>query len=102
MIPFARRKRRNRDFRPRHAAPPPPPPPPPPVIEVLVIAVTIASATELDFEFSLPVTCDGTAAGEPIVDMPFFGWQAAQSSQQISGTVVRYAFADDQLVSGVS
>jgi hypothetical protein len=69
---------------------------------VLVVAVTLASATELDFEFSLPVTCDGTAEGEPIVDMPFFGWQGAQSSQQISGTIVRYAFADEQLVSGVS
>jgi hypothetical protein len=64
--------------------------------------VTVASATELDFEFSGPVTCDGTAAGEPIVDMPFFGWQGAQSSQQVAANIVRFAFADDQLVAGVA
>jgi hypothetical protein len=64
--------------------------------------VTLASATELDFEFNLPVTCDGTAAGEPIVDMPFFGWQGAQSSQQIGENIVRFAFTDDQLAAGIS
>ena len=101
-IPFLRR-RSARASAPAPSPPPPPPPPPPPSpVDVVVVAVTVASATELEFEFSPPVTCDGTAAGEPIVDMPFFGWQGAQCSQQIAANVVRFASTDDPLVAGIS
>ena len=101
MIPFARRKRRNRSFRRREAAPTPPPPPPPPP-EVFVVSVALASANQLDFEFSVPVTCDGSASGQPVVEMPFFGWEGANASEQVAENVVRFTFPDDQIVGGIS
>ena len=64
------------------------------------MSVTVASPTQLDFEFSVPVTCDGSASGQPQVEMALFGWEGADASAQIAPNVVRFTFPDDQLGGG--
>ena len=64
--------------------------------------MTVASPNQLDFEFSAEVTCDGSASGQPIVEMPFFGLEGANASEQVAADVVRCSFPDDQIVAGIA
>ena len=79
MIPFARRKRRNRDFRRRRAVPVPPPPPALSVVAVDGIAVVGA---DLEMNVIFDVTPEN-----PLADVS--GAEANKWSARYQGT--RYA-----------
>jgi hypothetical protein len=66
------------------------------------VAVTLVDGSHLDFEFSAAVTCDGNGASNPWVEMPVFGPEAPLGSEQVSPTVVRFWYGDDQLADGVA
>ena len=99
--PVPRRRKAHAEAAAPAPSPPPPPPPPPPT-EVLVVSVTVAGPYQLEFEFSMDVTCDGSGSGQPVVEMPFFGWEGAVASAQVAPNVVRFTFSDDQIVGGIA
>jgi hypothetical protein len=64
--------------------------------------VTLVDGSHLDFEFSAAVTCNGEGASNPWVEMPLFGPESPLASEQVSATVVRFWYGDDQLAAGVA
>ena len=113
MLPTSRKPRRHKkDRRSQRTLDPyaaleqfvPPSPPPPPPAGVTVVAVTLVEGRgdAADFHFSDPVACDGTATGQPWVQMPVWGQEGAVSSEQVDETTVRYFFGDDLLAAGVA
>jgi hypothetical protein len=66
--------------------------PPVPPVEVTIVAVAIASAQELDFTFSAPVTCDGGGSTDVFVTATNQGGVYPLGTTQVSPTVVRFVF----------
>jgi hypothetical protein len=97
MIPFARRKRRNRDFRPRHA---PAPPPPPPATEILVLSATRIDDYFVDFAFSEPVTSVGGVGNAQVAIVTAWGPETPDSAQQVDATTVRFQIALGPILPG--
>jgi hypothetical protein len=85
--------------RPRKRRAPAPAPPPPPPLNVLVVAVTWVSNQAVDFQFNLPVTCDGGECPAIFVDMGGIV-DYPRSSEQIAPAVVRFFWVDDLIDAG--
>src|SRR5688572_22733474 len=84
--PKDRRRRRGRRIKPSAALPAPP------ATTVTVLSVTLVPGQEnaLDFEFSAPVTCDGSGSPAVVVTDTNIGPAPALFSTQVSAAVVRF------------
>ena len=94
------RRPRTRQAKPPQIAPSPPPPPPPPPAEVTVVLATVFSNQAVDFEFSLPVTCDGGECPAIVLDMGGGIIDYPRTSAQVSANVVRFFWVDDFVDAG--
>ena len=86
-------------FRRRRSAPKTSAAPSPPSPEVYVVAVTVASGYALDFEFSVPVTCDGGECPAIVLDMGGIV-DYPRASAQLDATTVRFFWVDDFVDAG--
>ena len=62
-------------------------------VTVTVVAATVVTNTLVEFEFNLPVTTDGTGSSFIVLTDTNIGAVSADSSDQISANVVRFAFS---------